>query len=306
MPSVKVSDILHAYDLTPPVGSGPTLVFVHGWLLSRQYWVPLVEQLSPFYQCLTYDLRGFGRSQAGCPGKRDPVSESRNGSVTALCQSSTAYSPGAYAQDLVILLKELNISRAWLVGHSLGGSIALWAAALSPQTIEGVVCLNSGGGIYIKEAFERFRTAGRQMLKFRPSWLPGIPLVNLVFSRLMVHQPLASSWGKQRAIDFVTADSEAALQSLLDSTVPEQVHLLPQIVAQLQQPVYFLGGQEDAVMELKYIYHLASFHRSFRAGETNVIEIPSCGHMGMLERTEAVARTVRQLQEQRFSLPAAP
>jgi 2-succinyl-6-hydroxy-2,4-cyclohexadiene-1-carboxylate synthase len=302
MPSVNVSNIQHAYDLTPSVG-GPTLVFVHGWLLSRQYWAPLVEQLAPFYQCLTYDLRGFGESQAGHPHQREIMAEGRS-TAAAFYQDSTPFSPGAYAQDLVILLKELNISRAWLVGHSLGGSIALWAAAACPQRIEGVVCLNSGGGIYIKEAFDRFRAAGRQMLKFRPHWLPLVPGVDLVFSRLMVHQPLLSSWGKQRAIDFVAADAEAALQSLLESTVPEQVHLLPQVVAQLSQPVYFLAGQEDAVMELKYIYHLASFHRSFRAGETNVIEVPNCGHMGMLERTEAVARTIMQLQEQRFPLPA--
>jgi 2-succinyl-6-hydroxy-2,4-cyclohexadiene-1-carboxylate synthase len=302
MPSVDVLDVQHAYELSPSVESRPTLVFVHGWLLSRHYWAPMVETLAPSYQCLTYDLRGFGESG---PGTSDRLSDAATEAAwrrlaianPSLSHEPTRYTPAAYAQDLIALLKQLNITRAWIVGHSLGGSIALWAAALAPQTIEGVVCLNAGGGIYIKEAFERFRTAGRQMLSFRPAWLPSVPFVDFAFSRIMVHRPLARHWGKQRAIDFAAADSEAALQSLLDSTIPEQVHLLPQVVAQLRQPVYFLGGQQDNVMELKYVYHLASFHRSFREGETNVIEIPDCGHMGMLERTEAIARTLRQLLE---------
>jgi 2-succinyl-6-hydroxy-2,4-cyclohexadiene-1-carboxylate synthase len=302
MPSVDVLDVQHAYQLSPSVGSKPTLVFVHGWLLSRHYWAPMVEQLAPSYQCLTYDLRGFGESNLGTLDPRPNPETEAAWSRLAIAHPSlhhepTRYTPAAYAQDLIALLKALNISKAWIVGHSLGGSIALWAAALSPQTIEGVVCLNAGGGIYIKEAFERFRSAGQQMLRFRPAWLPLVPLVDLAFSRIMVHQTLAREWGKQRVIDFVAAHPEAALQSLLDSTLPEQVHLLPQVVAQLQQPVYFLGGQQDQVMELKYVYHLASFHQSFREGETNVIEIPNCGHMGMLERTQAIALTLQQLQE---------
>jgi 2-succinyl-6-hydroxy-2,4-cyclohexadiene-1-carboxylate synthase len=311
MPSVDVLDVQHAFELTPSVGSRPTLVFVHGWLLSRHYWTPMVERLAPSYQCLMYDLRGFGESHLGASERllesnatlvrRSPAIAPLN-----LHHQPTPYTPAAYAQDLIALLEALHISRAWVVGHSLGGSIALWAAALAPQTIEGVVCLNAGGGIYIKEAFERFRTAGRQMLSFRPPWLSSVPLLDLAFSRIMVHQPLARQWGKQRVIDFVAAHPEAALQSLLDSTVPEQVHLLPQVVAQLRQPAYFLGGQEDNVMELKYVYHLASFHRNFRAGETNVIEIPNCGHMGMLERPDAIARTLQELQEKALQLQNPP
>jgi 2-succinyl-6-hydroxy-2,4-cyclohexadiene-1-carboxylate synthase len=52
------------YTITAPTTAPVVLVFVHGWLLSRGYWQPLIDRLSPHYQCLSYDLRGFGRSAA--------------------------------------------------------------------------------------------------------------------------------------------------------------------------------------------------------------------------------------------------
>jgi 2-succinyl-6-hydroxy-2,4-cyclohexadiene-1-carboxylate synthase len=311
MEHAEILGVEHAYELTPPVGSGPVLVFIHGWLLSRRYWEPLVKDLTPFFQCLTYDLRGFGESGIDAGSSPDAVDiraviaahqksalEEQPSFVQSYLSKSaqTPYTPAAYAQDLLLLLKQLNLSRVWLIGHSLGGSIGLWAAALAPpHLVEGTICLNSGGGIYLKEAFDRFRNAGKQMLGFRPSWLPYVPCLDLVFSHVMVSQPLARSWGKQRVIDFVAAKYDAALRSLLDSTLPEEVHLLPQIVAQIQQPVYFLAGQQDQVMELKYVYHLASFHHSFQEGCQNVIEIPECGHMGMLEQREAIAHAIQEI-----------
>ena len=178
MQSAEILGVRHAYELTPSVGSGPVLVFIHGWLLSRRYWEPLVQALSPSFQCLTYDMRGFGESSINAQaasdaiGVRAEIALEQQQSSIAFCLSKsiqTPYTPAAYAQDLVLLLKQLNLSQVWLVGHSLGGSIGLWAAALAPHLVKGTICLNSGGGIYLKEAFDRFRKAGKQMLGFRPA-----------------------------------------------------------------------------------------------------------------------------------------
>jgi 2-succinyl-6-hydroxy-2,4-cyclohexadiene-1-carboxylate synthase len=117
------------------------------------------------------------------------------------------------------------------VGHSLGGIIALWAASMYCDRMAGVACLNSGGGIYLKEEFEKFRQAGQTILKFRPPWLDRVPLLAGQFAKDSVKFPLAKHWGKQRIKDFVGADFEAARGTLLDSTNVEQVHMLPQVVA---------------------------------------------------------------------------
>ncbi len=294
MATIEILGVPHAYELTTPTSSSlDTLVFIHGWLNSRGYWQPVISRLKVDFQCLSYDLRGFGESKLKARSDFSRKASTYSSDVTD--REDSLYAPTAYAQDLAILLQKLNIKSAWLVGHSLGGTIALWAAEQMPDTVKGVICINAGGGIYLKEAFEQFRTAGQQFLQVRPRWLSQLPLIDLLFTRANVARPLERYWARQRVIDFVTADPEAALGSLLDSTTEEEINRLPQLVAQLLQPVYFIAGAEDKVMEPKYVRHLASFHSLFQCSGDNAIEIPDCGHLAMLEQPDAVAGTIRRL-----------
>ena len=299
MATIEILDVLHAYELTAPRNSTCTLVFIHGWLNSRGYWQPVISQLSEDFQCLSYDLRGFGESQVHQKTAfNSPTSTFSFSSISEAAINNTfdsLYTPNAYARDLEKLLEKLGINSAWLVGHSLGGTIALWSAVKMPKRIKGVVCVNAGGGIYLKEAFEQFRTAGQRFLQIRPRWLSQVPLIDLLFTRVDVARPLNRYWARQRVIDFVIADPEAALGSLLDSTTEEEVNILPKLVSQLKQPVYFLAGSQDRVMEPKYVRHLASFHKLFESSGDNVIEIPNCGHLSMLEQPEAVATHIRSV-----------
>jgi 2-succinyl-6-hydroxy-2,4-cyclohexadiene-1-carboxylate synthase len=300
MAIIEILGVPHAYELTAPTSCPDALVFIHGWLNSRGYWQPVISRLSVDWQCLSYDLRGFGESQSQSQVDFHQLQNSGQPNFTdepaiVSAHGSSFYSPLAYAQDLAVLLEHMNITSAWLIGHSLGGTIALWGAAQLPESIKGVICINAGGGIYLKEAFEQFRAVGQKFLQIRPRWLSQLPLIDLLFTRASVARPLERYWARQRVIDFVVADPEAALLTLLDSTTEEEVNRLPQLVSQVQQPVYFLAGAEDKVMEPKYVRHLASFHRLFQYIGENVIEIPNCGHLAMLEQPQAVADHIRSI-----------
>ncbi len=319
MASIEIVGVRHAYELTNPTKGSHTLVFIHGWLLSRGYWQPLIERLASDYQCLAYDLRGFGQSQVipeaescqqnflttpsivgatlpSMPLLEAPKEKKKEQASTIF--STSLYTPAAYAQDLVVLLQRLDIASAWLVGHSLGGTIALSTAEQLPECVKGVICINAGGGVYLKEAFEQFRYSGQQLLKFRPPWLCKLPLIDLLFTRANVARAIARCWGRQRVIDFVVAHPEAALGTLLNSTTEAEINRLPQLVSQLRQPVYFLAGAKDKIMEPKYVRHLASFHPLFQACGDNVIEIPDCGHLAMVEQPDTLTSQIRSILAQ--------
>lgn len=281
MATIDIQGVKHSYELTSPRSGSDVLVFIHGWLLSRHYWQPVIDLLAPEYQCLSYDLRGFGDSQ-----------------LLAGKASHAIYTPISYAEDLAILLQTLKIKNAWLVGHSLGGTIAILGADQLPEQVKGVICINAGGGIYLKEEFEKFRSVGEKIVKFRPRWLCYLPLLDLIFTRAQVARPIQQRWGHQRLIDFVIACPEAALGALLDSTTEAEVHRLPQVVSRLEQPVYFLAGCQDAIMEPQYVRHLASFHWLFRQGDNNVIEIDNCGHLAMVEQTHIVVNHIKTILNQ--------
>jgi pimeloyl-ACP methyl ester carboxylesterase len=306
MATINLQGTPHDYDLTEPKVYSETIVFIHGWLLSRCYWQPLIERLSADYRCLAYDLRGFGRSQSPDAGAIAPTGSIAPTSSIASMNTSytmdTDYTLAAYARDLALLLKELDISSVWLLGHSLGGSIALWSADLLPEQVKGVICLNAGGGIYLKEEFERFRSLGKQLVKLRPRWFCRVPLLEIPFTRDSVVKPIDRRWARQRLLDFLAADPKAALGTLLESTTEAEVHRLPQIVARLQQPVYFIAGAQDSIMEPKYVHHLASYHPLFEHCGANVTEIPNCGHLAMLEQPAAVVDRIQAILTQHATI----
>ena len=285
MSYVTVRAIPHCYQLTPDRPGADTLVFIHGWLLSHRYWAPVTDQLQHRYRCLTYDLRGFGRSvPEGTPPAVLPVPPGE----------AAPYSLAAYGRDLNALLQALNLSSVWLVGHSLGGSIALWAAYLWPERVKGVICVNAGGGIYLPEEFERFRAAGQHIVRWRSPWLARLPWLDRGFARLMVANPLSGQWGRQRLQDWLAAHPDAALGALLDSTTQAEVHRLPQVVASLHQPAYFIAGGQDRVMEERFVRHLASFHPLFDQPTGNVSVLEECGHMAMVEQPQALATEIQR------------
>lgn len=285
MASLDIFGTPHVYSLSAARPNQPVFVFLHGWLLSRHYWQPLVELLSPDFQCLTYDMSGFGESQ--------PL---------AVDDPDRDFSPRRYALELQILLTELQIDCAWLVGHSLGGTIALWTARQYPDRIQGVTCVNAGGGIYLAEEFEQFRSAGSKMLQWRPGWLQYLFGLDWLFARANVATAVDRHWGSQRVKDFLMADETAARGALLDSTTEDEVHKLPQVVAELSQPAYFIAGLQDTIMPPKYVHHLASFHPNFQQCGANTIELDACGHLAMIEQTEQVAHHLRDVTAKHYSV----
>ncbi len=104
-------------------GSGPALVLLHGITCSSETWEEIIPALAKHFTVIAPDLLGHGQS----------------------AKPTTEYSPGAYAAMVRDLLIGLEQTRVTLVGHSLGGGVAMQFSYLFPEMIERMVLVSSGG-----------------------------------------------------------------------------------------------------------------------------------------------------------------
>ena len=104
-------------------GEGPVLLLIHGMAGTCANWREVIEPLAREHTVIAPDLPGHGESAAG----------------------GGDYSIGGLATGLRDLLLVLGHERATLVGHSLGGGVAMQMAYLFPEMVERLVLVSSGG-----------------------------------------------------------------------------------------------------------------------------------------------------------------
>jgi pimeloyl-ACP methyl ester carboxylesterase len=104
-------------------GQGPAIVLVHGVTGCADQWHPVMPLLAERFTVVAPDLLGHGRS----------------------AKPRGDYSLGAYASGIRDLLVALGHSRVTVVGHSLGGGIAMQLAYQFPERCERLVLVSSGG-----------------------------------------------------------------------------------------------------------------------------------------------------------------
>src|SRR5215510_6486437 len=104
-------------------GSGPTVVLIHGMINSSRHWETVAARLARTHRVIAPDLIGHG--DAATP-RGD-------------------YSLGAHASSIRDLLTRIGVERATIVGHSLGGGVAMQFFYQFPQRVERLVLVSSGG-----------------------------------------------------------------------------------------------------------------------------------------------------------------
>jgi pimeloyl-ACP methyl ester carboxylesterase len=130
-------------------GDGPLLVLLHGIASTADTWAPVASGLAAHHTVLAPDLLGHGAS----------------------AKPRGDYSLGAYASGVRDLITALGHERATVVGHSLGGGIAMQFAYQFPERVERLVLISSGG-------------LGREVHPIlRASTLPGSEIVLALLGR---------------------------------------------------------------------------------------------------------------------------
>lgn len=135
MPVMRVNSVDLNYAET---GAGEAIVMLHGYTGSHRDWASQMAFLSDRYRMIAPDQRGHGASEA--PSKEED------------------YTIEIFRDDLFALLEKIGVDRCSLIGHSLGGFVALQFALDHPGFVSGLVLVDTSSGDFERvPGYERLR-----------------------------------------------------------------------------------------------------------------------------------------------------
>ena len=235
------------------------MVFLHGFPLDHTIWYPVVEILSGLdLQIILPDLRGHGLSPA----------------------PEGIYTMDLMAEDILNLLDELEIQKAILVGHSMGGYVSLAFSRWYPDRLAGLALIATQA---LADSPER-----------RQSRLDTVSAVLEHGSKVISETMPSKLTDREEVIEKIETIIHrtfpkgiiGALKGMADR--PDFTIYLPLI----DVPVLVVAGQKDAVVLPEYAQRM-----SCQLGNAQLVEIRQAGHMPMLEAPEEVAVSLAQLAQ---------
>jgi pimeloyl-ACP methyl ester carboxylesterase len=254
MLKAKVNGIELAFER---LGRGTPLVLIHGHPLDHVIWEPILPLLENDFDLILPDLRGFGQSET----------------------LRTSYLLTDMAADIVALLDHLNIERAAIAGHSMGGYIALAFARAYPEHVHGL-------GLVASNVFadpperkpSRYETAAEIekqgigiLADSFPSKLTTNSALHLILHKIILRQSVHGAAESLRAM-AERADSSTFLEGF-------------------KFPVVVVHGTADALIPVERAREAKAL-----AEKIQLIVIEGVGHMPMMESPQKTASALKMLK----------
>jgi pyruvate dehydrogenase E2 component (dihydrolipoamide acetyltransferase) len=227
------------------------IVLIHGFGSDLESWLFVQEDLAAADELIAIDLPGHGGStkEVG-PGTVDSLAEGIRGALAAL-----------------------GVERAHLVGHSLGGAVALTLVLSHPELVAGVSLIAPAAlGSEINAAFiDGFLTANR-----RKTLIP--VLGDLVANRDLIGNDMAEAILRFKRLD----GAEAALRQIADACFKEgrQSITLPAALDRIGVPLTAIWGEADRIIPARHIDNMPP------SGVRRLV--PGVGHLPHMEAAAAV------------------
>ncbi len=280
MPYVRVNQVNHYYEWVgletrPADSQKPVMVFVHGWAGSARYWESTARALADRFDCLLYDMRGFGRSSLDSQ-QRDEV-------------KARGYELETFADDLAELLKALGLSKVYLNAHSMGASVAVFFVNRYPEFVEKAVLTCNGIFEYDKKAFETFYRFGGYVVAVRPKWLSHIPFVPSLFMVRFLSKPIPKAEKVAFLEDFLNADYDTALGTIFTSVSKRATEVMPLEFGQIPVPTLLVSGEFDQITPAELGKNAAELNP-----KVEYALVKGTGHFPMLEDPDTYLNYVNQ------------
>lgn len=246
-------------------GGRPAIMFLHGFMGRGNDWESTALHFADDYFCILPDLPGHGD--------------------TRLSADPDEYSMSAAAHSVADMLDRLGIDRAILVGYSMGGRIALYAALEYPERANGLVLESTSPGLRTeRERFERIeideerasRLVSNGIDHFVDEWYE-LPL----FASLKSHPDVFAVIKEKRKRNSVEG-LRRSLQGLGTGAQPS----LWERLSECAMPVLLLCGEYDA----KFIEINRAMSDSVDHAKLRIV--PGAGHLVHVEQPTAYRRAI--------------
>jgi pimeloyl-ACP methyl ester carboxylesterase len=283
-------------------GQGPVVVLLHGFMLSSALWAHQLRDLAENHRVIAPDLRGHGQSVPGRAGfstvdTPDLLDELRVDAAMAAAQQG---SPGArrMARDVRTVLQALEVEDAVVVGHSMGGMVALQLAHDLPaaelqRRVAGLVLVSTTGGPFSRlPGFGGMaRVAGpvsARAVNLADRW--GVRTVASPDVRWWLTRVGFGADAPPPQVRFVEGLHLATSSRTLSELIPSLALFdLSGWLGSLELPVLVVVGTHDRLTPPRHALRTAG-----ALPHSQLVELPRCGHMPMLERRHEFARLVEE------------
>lgn len=231
-----------------------TLVLLHGFLESSTMWSPIVPYLTLNHNLITIDLPGFGKSKC----------------------KNTVHTMEFFAQTVKEVLDQEGTNTCIVLGHSMGGYVALAFAELYPDTILKLILLNSST-LADSEARKLQRDQAVKLANQNKERYVSLAISNLFTETAKKQFPEAIKKLKKEAKSFELCGITAALQGMKlrkDRT---------KLVKSLDCPKILIAGKQDLLIPYDTSKQLA------KKANLDLFSL-SGGHMGMIENFNEILK----------------
>ena len=244
-------------------GSGPPLLFIHGWPHNRTLWSGQLGGLSTHARCIAPDLRGFGGSTVRGP-----------------------YSMSQYADDLVALLDSLGIDRAIVCGLSMGGYVAMAMLRHHRDRVRALILTSTRATADTPEGREKRMRLIELVREHGVDALASRQLRAMVGETTFTSRPALLESLRQLMASAPLEGVIGALQAMADR--PDSTALLKT----LDVPAIVIGGAEDTFTQPVELGQLAEGIPGAR-----LELIATAGHVCAFERPAAFDHLVAEFLE---------
>ncbi|MBQ9873141.1 MAG: alpha/beta fold hydrolase [Thermoguttaceae bacterium] len=259
-------------------GSGPVLLFAHGFPFDGRLFQPVVDRLATRFFCVALDLRGFGGTPLGSNGHNS--------------LGAPRVKMGRFADDLAILGSELDCelgrknAKIFVCGLSMGGYILLEFLRRRPQMLAGAIFCDSNAKadseekaksrLYLAETIDSFGVRN-----LAENTIPTLISPKTAKNKPEVVETLREMISSQSALGIAAASRGMAVRRDLTDLLPT-----------IEVPTLVLGGEDDSLSPPESLDEIASAIPS-----ASRATIPNAGHVPPLENPDAFANAILEWHE---------